>query len=136
MSLIARPANRKRWVSLTPLIDVVFILIMFFLLTTQFERTQVLDMSVAGVGVSATDAVSANDIARVVVLNDGEWQFNNLNYAFNDKAGLEELREFNAVHLTASKSVTLQDVIKFIDGLAQAGIDQVLWLPLENTDAR
>ena len=70
MSFVDIPASSKRWVSLTPLIDIVFILIMFFMLTTQFERTQVLSVSTSTLGTNSTsEAIENNEIARVRVLS-------------------------------------------------------------------
>ena len=136
MSFVDIPASSKRWVSLTPLIDIVFILIMFFMLTTQFERTQVLSVSTSTLGTNSTsEAIENNEIARVRVLNDASWQFNNQQHSLSDGDALAALTGFQYVELIASDDVTLQEVIDLIDEFAKVGINDVLWLPKEDSDA-
>jgi len=136
MSLVDIPPSSKRWVSLTPLIDVVFILIMFFMLTTQFDRKQILELSVLSEGRQASVTEDSNDIARVVVMSDGIWQFNGNRYSINDTSNMEALAEFETVYLSASSDeVVLQEIVTLIDKLAGAGIKQVSWNPAANRDA-
>lgn len=47
---------RRRRLSLTPLIDVVFLLLLFFMLTSTFTRFSELPLSAAAAGAAATDA--------------------------------------------------------------------------------
>ncbi len=136
MSFIDIPTNSKRVVSLTPLIDVVFILIMFFMLTTQFERTQVLDVLVSSKGASAAQVVTQDDTVRVVVLNDGTWQLNNQQFSINDTEALRELTTYKNVRVSASDDAILQDVINLVDELAKVGVNEVVWLPDTNSAVR
>ncbi len=136
MSFIDIPTNSKRVVSLTPLIDVVFILIMFFMLTTQFERTQVLDVLVSSKGASAAQVVTQDDTVRVVVLNDGTWQLNNQQFSINDTEALRELTTYKNVRVSASDDAILQDVINLVDELAKVGVSEVVWLPDANSAVR
>lgn len=48
------PTNRRRSISLTPLIDVVFILLLFFMLSTQFSRQQSMNLTVTADGAHST----------------------------------------------------------------------------------
>ena len=50
-----RVALRRRALSLTSLIDVIFLLLLFFMLTTTFTRTGDLALSVGGAGGSSTE---------------------------------------------------------------------------------
>lgn len=136
MSLIDIPTKSKPVVSLTPLIDVVFILIMFFMLTMQFDRTQVLDVLVSSDGISATQVVSDEDTALVVVLNGGDWQFDNQQFSVNDSQALKELGTYKNVRISANDDVILQDVINLVDEFAKAGVNEVMWLPDTNTAVR
>jgi len=137
MSLVDIPQSPKRWVSLTPLIDVVFILIMFFMLTTQFDHKHVLNLSVLNEGRQTSEPLINNDIARVVVMNDGIWQFNGNQYSISDTNGMEELAKFETVLVTAySDEVVLQEMITLIDELAVVGVKRVSWVPTARTDAR
>lgn len=60
---IEQPRRRRRLVSLTPLIDVVFILLVFFMLASTF-----LDWRVFSVTVPADDTVADEDLPDPVVL--------------------------------------------------------------------
>lgn len=129
MSLITISSSSKRWVSLTPLIDVVFILIMFFMLTTQFERTQVLAVTVAGASSSSSESLINGEKVRVLVLSDVSWEVNSRQYFLDDEVALKALAEFRYVELVASDDINLQDVVDLVDEFAKAGINELLWLP-------
>jgi len=129
MSLLDVPKTSSRWVSLTPLIDVVFILILFFMLTTQFEQRQTLSVNSATPGNSAPVEELLNDNARVRVLSSRAWQLNDRDYSFNDANGLKALLSYASVRITAADGVVLQDVINLIDEFGKAGISDVLWIP-------
>lgn len=49
------PEPRRRAIALTPLIDVIFLLLLFFMLTTTFTRTGEIPLVAAGSGVGAAD---------------------------------------------------------------------------------
>lgn len=59
------PQRRSRRISLTALIDVVFILLMFFMLTTGFSQWQALNITVAG-----ADTQSRTDAPVLVLIRD------------------------------------------------------------------
>jgi biopolymer transport protein ExbD len=44
MAILLEPLKTRRRLSLTPLIDVVFLLLLFFMLATQFEKYQSIDL--------------------------------------------------------------------------------------------
>jgi len=132
VSLIDVSPQPRRWISLTPLIDVVFILLMFFMLSTQFYRTGVLNVAVSS---SSTSSVSASQdsVVRLRVHGDGTWQVGEESYAFNDSVSLEQITKNQSVFLEADDSAVLQDLITFLDRLAIAGVSDVNWLPLTNS---
>lgn len=55
MRLEARPA-RRRFLDLAPLVDVVFLLLVFFMLATRFDRERTLPLDVAGAAATADAA--------------------------------------------------------------------------------
>lgn len=57
MRLAESESNGRRAISLTPLIDVVFILLLFFMLSTQFSQQQAMQLSVP----SEAGAASADE---------------------------------------------------------------------------
>jgi len=48
MSLALLPPRRRRVMSLTPMIDVVFLLLVFFMLAARFDQTAVLPVALGG----------------------------------------------------------------------------------------
>jgi len=70
------PARRRARIGLTPLIDVVFILLLFFILTTRFGQQQAMQLNMPGGGATAAPSVSDTVILRLdatgaVVMPDG-----------------------------------------------------------------
>lgn len=67
------PVRTRATVGLTPLIDVVFILLLFFMLTTQFGRQQALPVSVATSDGSPSEP--SPDTLRINLADDGTVSF-------------------------------------------------------------
>ncbi|MEM1412015.1 MAG: biopolymer transporter ExbD [Pseudomonadota bacterium] len=66
---LARPRRRRSLIGLTPLIDVVFILLIFFMLASNFLRWRAIDLS-APVRAAATVPVE-QDVLKIEILMDG-----------------------------------------------------------------
>ena len=62
-----RQRPRRRLISLTPLIDVVFILLVFFMLASSFSQWRVVDLVVGGEGTAADD----RQVAQVRLTTEG-----------------------------------------------------------------
>lgn len=63
MLSLAHTAPRRR-LALTPLIDVVFLLLMFFMLTSSFDKFATIDLSIGG---KATAGSSTTKISNIIV---------------------------------------------------------------------
>ena len=59
------PPGRRAVIGLTPLIDVVFILLLFFMLTTRFGQPQAMVLRMPGVGGPASDASADVAVLRL-----------------------------------------------------------------------
>ena len=59
------PRGRRATIGLTPLIDVVFILLLFFMLTTRFGQPQAMSLSVPGEGGTASAASADAAVLRL-----------------------------------------------------------------------
>ena len=127
MSFIQSLPQKRRWISLTPLIDVVFILLMFFMLTTQFSRYSVMSIGVGSA--SDSNAAAATDIVRVTVFANNEWRLNGSSLALLDEASLSQFVGVSSVVVTADDSAQLQDIVTFLDALTKAGVTNVVWQP-------
>ena len=83
---IARGRRAKRSVNLTPLIDVVFLLIVFFMLSTSFVMSESLELTLPGDG-KAPKTV-ASDVMRIYVMPDGDAQVATARYDMDALDGM------------------------------------------------
>lgn len=114
--------RRKRSVSLTPLIDVVFNLLLFFMLASSLAKWSGLDLS------TGSEAASTEDIpaAEVYLLGSDELRYDGERYplaklAERLSADLEQER-ISSVILRAEDGVRLHELIDSFDQLSHAGI--------------
>ncbi len=101
--------QRKLLPSLTPMIDVVFLLLLFFMLSTQLKKQEITDISIEESGGGAS---AANDIVLVEI---GERP--SLNGKFMDYSSLlDELARMDAqgnIAIRPDDSVSTQDLLQF-----------------------
>lgn len=67
MIRVSRARSRRSLISLTPLIDVVFILLVFFMLASSFMEWRSIDLAEAG----PAAATAADDAALLLTVQDG-----------------------------------------------------------------
>lgn len=114
--------RRKRSVSLTPLIDVVFNLLLFFMLASSLAKWSGLDLS------TGSEAASNEDVpaAEVYLLGADELRYDGERYPLADLAerlsvDLEQ-EQISSVILRAEEGVRLHELIHSFDQLSHAGI--------------
>lgn len=122
-SLLAnRPRRRRGAISLTPLIDVVFILIVFFMLASSFSdwHSVMLDAPVRSSGASAADGAFVVELRPDGILLSGE--------AVTAEQVVARLGSRLArtpdrrVLLKSAAGVSVQDLVALVDRLAAGGI--------------
>ncbi len=109
-------------VSLTPLIDIIFILLIFFMLSTQFVQWRRLSLTVAATTATTT---AVDPPHRLTV--DAEGQLT-LDGAPFDLTGLiARLRETptHAVVVEPEATAATQQIVRVLDALQGAGMTQV-----------
>jgi len=113
-------------INLTPLIDVVFLLLIFFMVTTTFTRETRLAVNLPEA--EATAAEPAPDQIEVMVSQTGRYSINNVLLADNTSATLQaQLLEVAAgnrqqtILLVADAEASHQAVITAMDAIGQAG---------------
>jgi biopolymer transport protein ExbD len=129
MRLEHRPRARRASIGLTPLIDVVFILLLFFMLASSLTRLHTVPVIVAGDG-SAT-AVPTDDqdpaLLRVFAAGglelDGEMiAADRLHHVLAERrAQVPELR----LVVEPEDAVPLQRLLEVLDAVAHAGVPSV-----------
>ena len=112
-------------VSLTPLIDVVFILLIFFMLVSNLQSTNMIDLRVADRNATPTQA---QDRALLVTVNRDNLQLD------GQPVSLAQLREQVAlqpqrqVALEPADGVSLQRIVNVLDQLRGVGASRVSFL--------
>ena len=123
--LLTAFAPKRARVSLVPLIDVVFILLLFFLLSTQLDLLHNLDIEFP----VQVDASDPPDVHKLVLMNDsGEFTFGGTRYANVEPSFLRSLltNDEQIIYVIESDdSVHVQGLIWFVDRLHEAGITNV-----------
>lgn len=127
MNFVHNQHGKPLWISLTPLIDVVFILLMFFMLSAQFYRTSVMDITVSSAEGWRGGEISG-DVVQIAVLANGEWQIEDVVYETLSPSIVKTLLAAGTVRLVADAQTRLQDVVSLLDALSEAGISDALWL--------
>lgn len=119
------PARRVVRVSLTPLIDVVFILLLFFMLSSTFARQQQIEFRAAAV----TGSSSVQGARRMLLASSTSAHVAGRVYA-TDSAAFAELlerwrRDPTKLTVAASADVEVQHLVALLDRLRAAGVVDV-----------
>ncbi len=104
-------------ISLTPIIDVVFILLIFFMLATNFQSFNKTDIKLSNE--SASMAQSDKQIYLVEFNKKGEYKLNNKNLSLVDVKnkileGIKENEDEYMVVIKGSKDTDVQDILNVI----------------------
>lgn len=122
--LLETPKAKKQLISLTPLIDVVFILLLFFMLSSTFNRTKQLEIKASTTHKAYT--VQDNTSVKILVKQDGLISIDGRIYQGGSPELTAELENVatdgSKVMLAAQAQVSVQRVIQMIDQTKQAGI--------------
>lgn len=120
------PAKNRGLISLTPLIDVVFILLIFYLLATRFEDWTAIEVSAVGSGSTTSES---NKVVRV--LADGRIDWNGKIIQVSELTTLLQANnQQRTIQLLPEKGVTLQRTVDVLDSLKQIpNIQPLLKLP-------
>lgn len=124
MDLADRERPRPR-MNIAPLIDVVFLMLIFFMLTSTFIDTASIDLSMARSGPSA----GAGDMLLVDVKRDGELRLNGLTLGLED-LGPELAARVGAqvdtpVALRAEARVPVQRLVAVMDSIQGVGMSNI-----------
>lgn len=113
--------HRAPFISLTPLIDVVFILLVFFMLATRFGQFNDLPVNVQP---ADSNSDQQDDWLVVEVKGDGSLILNGV--SFTPAAIADRLeKQSQKVWVTVSPDVTLQQALRAVDDIKAAGAHDV-----------
>ncbi len=124
--LLEHPLTAKRrLISLTPLIDVVFILLLFFMLSSGFTHWRQLDITAPSESYD-TDKIRTQHFLLLTAV--GEYGYDNRRYPVSELTPIkQQLAEDppGIFVVSVAEAVTTQQMIDFIDQLKAIGIDKV-----------
>ena len=130
-------------INITPLIDVVFLLLIFFMVTTTFTRESRLIVTLPEADSPLVD--SQTDMIEIVVLRDGSYAINGRSLVNSRIETLMRGLELEsggdrslAVLLIADAQATHQAVVTAMDGIGQSGFTRLniaTQRPSEEADA-
>lgn len=124
--LLEQPlAAKRRYISLTPLIDVVFILLLFFMLSSGFTQWRQMDIT------AASESYNADKIQtqHTLILNAvDEYEFEHRHYPVTKLMPIKQkLTESSpGIFVVAvAEGVTTQQLVDFLDQLKTIGVVNV-----------
>ena len=122
-------SGRKRSkveLNVAPLIDIVFLLLIFFMLASTFLKPEAIDLIIQG---SSTDLITVEDPLMVHVGTDGTIKLNGLYLTLNDLTGELRARTLDTpdrlITLRAEDSVPVQLIVKVMDKINMAGLNNI-----------
>ncbi len=130
----SRASRREATVELTPLIDVVFLLLIFFMVSTSFVQNQALNVDLPQAN---GDAQPSQDLyIEVVVLQNGRYEIEGRVVADASLQGLAKTLQIFIekntaraaslpVVISADANATHQSVVRVMDACAQVGLTQI-----------
>lgn len=126
-----RRAHQEATVELTPLIDVVFLLLIFFMVSTTFIRETQLQIDLAEAAGELQEI--EGDIIEIVVDRSGDYSVNDRLLVNNDLRTLiralqevrQELEDVSRVIITADANATHQAVVRAMDAAGKVGLNRL-----------
>ena len=128
MDFADRERPRPR-MNIAPLIDVVFLMLIFFMLTSTFIDTASIDLSMSRSGPAAGAGAGAGDMLLVDVKRDGELRLNGLTLGLDDLgpelAARAGAKVDTPVALRAEARVPVQRLVAVMDSIQGVGMSNI-----------
>lgn len=120
----AREKRFKRTINLTPLIDIIFLLVVFFLLTSKFVTAEIVDLNLSTVE-KRSNVKKTEDALIVALAPGGKFILFNKEYPLDNMTKkISQMIEGNKARdivLTSQKGVTVQDMVTAMDQIKASG---------------
>jgi len=115
-----RPA-RPLAIRMTPLIDVVFILLVFFMLTTRLLPVNLLEVSAEAQ--SESGAVQGDPVPEIRILPDRKLEWDQETYLLNELVSKLTVADIRRVNMTSAPEATVHDFTLALSTLSDSGIE-------------
>ena len=127
MTTIVKVSSKKRIkVNIIPLIDIIFLMLVFFMLATNFEKNKQIDLSIAG---NMKSENQSNLILKIIIKNDGSFLINKKQVE-KEKVETKVIKIWNTkkykeIFILNEKSSIVQDLVFLIDILKNNNIEKI-----------
>lgn len=109
--------------NLTPLIDIIFLLLIFFMLTTTFQDKEALSVNLPKASQGGT--IDEDTIKELVITSDGAYHLDNTLVLPENLISTLKLDSPSGLIVRADKVVEHGKVVEVLDAAKQAGIDKI-----------
>jgi biopolymer transport protein ExbD len=106
---------------MTPLIDVVFILLVFFMLTTRLLPVNLLEVSAEAQ--SESGAVQGDPVPEIRILPDRKLEWDQETYLLNELVSKLTVADIRRVNMTSAPEATVHDFTLALSTLSDSGIE-------------
>lgn len=126
-----RPA-RPLAIRMTPLIDVVFILLVFFMLTTRLLPVNLLEVSTEMQ--SEAGAQQGDPVPEIRILPGQKLEWNQQTYTLDELIGELNGADISRVNMTSAADATVHDFTLALSALSDSGIEPS-WIRAQDNNA-
>ena len=127
MTTVVKVSPKKKIkVNIIPLIDIIFLMLVFFMLATNFEKNKQIDLSIAG---NMKSENQSNLILEIIIKNDGSFLINKKQV---EKENIEtkvieiwNTKKYKEIFILNEKLSTVQDLVFLIDILKNNNIEKI-----------
>ena len=124
---------KKVKVNIIPLIDIIFLMLVFFMLATNFSEDTRIDLSIQNN--LAYDQKQSKTL-KIVINQSGDYKIKNQVFSKEEIEGtilkLKEEGRFDDIHVLNEKNTIMQDLIFLIDLLKENKINKVFFSDLND----
>jgi biopolymer transport protein ExbD len=128
-------------VNITPLIDIVFLLLIFFMVSTTFERESEIDVTLPQAAIDAPQEQS--EVIEIVISSQGDFYVNGKRVINKQVSTLKQAllkvadgREDPPIIISADAKATHQSVVTVMDAARQLGFVHLSFATSQITEAQ
>lgn len=128
-------------VNITPLIDIVFLLLIFFMVSTTFERESEIDVTLPQAAIDAPQEQS--EVIEIVISSQGEFYVNGKRVINKQVSTLKQAllkvadgREDPPIIISADAKATHQSVVTVMDAARQLGFVHLSFATSQITESQ
>jgi len=128
-------------VNITPLIDIVFLLLIFFMVSTTFDRESEIDVTLPQAAIDAPQ--EQNEVIEIVISSQGEFYINGKRVINKQVSTLKQAllkvangREDPPIIISADAKATHQSVVTVMDAARQLGFVHLSFATSQITESQ